>query len=144
MSLTTKKLLSAAFLLILCFLQFSLFATSQPVLAAESLIDSQVGFQAGEIQTAFGDDKPDDIRYTAARIITIVLSLLGMILIIILIVAGFQYMLASGNEEKVKSALSEIKQALIGLVIILSAWSISYFVLLRIQAAVTATNYNNF
>ena len=66
---------------------------------------------------------------------------LGIIFLVLLIIAGFKYMTASGNEEQVKSALKHITQAVIGLVIVLSACGISYWILIRIRAAITGTNY---
>jgi hypothetical protein len=140
MRMTTKKLLSALFLLFLGFIQLSLISFAQPALATEDLLKTQEGFQGNEIQSAFGKDKPDDIRYTVVRVIMITLSVIGIIFVVLLVLAGFKYMTAAGNEEKVKDAVKQITQATIGLFIILSAWSISYFILTRIRAAISGTN----
>ncbi len=144
MRMTTKKLLSALFLLFLGIFQLSLISFAQPALATEDLLKTQEGFQGNEIQSAFGKDKPDDVRITVVRFIMISLSVIGVIFVILLVFAGFKYMTAAGNEEKVKDAVKQITQAVIGLVIILSAWSISYFILLRVRAAINGTNYLNF
>jgi len=144
MRMTTKKLLSALFLLFLCIFQLSLVSFTQPALATEDLLQTQEGFQGNEIQSAFGNDKPDDVRYTVVRFIMISLTVIGVIFVILLVFAGFKYMTAAGNEEKVKDALKQITQAVIGLIIIFSAWSISYFILLRVRAAINGTNYLNF
>ncbi|MDD3285612.1 MAG: hypothetical protein PHG95_03180 [Patescibacteria group bacterium] len=141
MSTTIKKTLSVIFFLFLSFLQIGVFLPLRPAVADTSLIDSQEGFKGKEIQAAFGNDTPDDIRITMVRIIMIVLSVLGVIFLSLLLFAGFKYMTAAGNEDKVKEAVKQITQAVIGLVIILSAWGISYFILLRIRAAITGTNY---
>lgn len=110
----------------------------------ENLLKTQEGFKGNEIQAAFGNDKPDDIRLTIVRFIMISLSVIGVIFVILLVFAGFKYMTAAGNEDKIKDSLKQITQAVIGLVIILSAWSISYFILLRVRAAIFGTNYLNF
>lgn len=141
MRIAIKKILSAFFLLFFAFFQINLFLPLKPAVADSSLLNSQEGFKHNEIQPAFGGDTPDDIRITAIRMIMITLSVLGTIFLVLLIMAGFKYMTAAGDEDKVSSALKQISQAVIGLVIILCSWGISYFILLRIRAAVSGTNF---
>lgn len=62
------------------------------------------------------------------NIINIALSLLGVIFVVLTVYGGFLYMTARGNEEQTKKGQSIIVQALIGLIIVLSAYAISYFV----------------
>ena len=73
-----------------------------------------------------------DIRIMAARMIKVVLELLGVISLIIIIYAGFRWMMAGGDEEKVTAAKKQLVNGLIGLVIILAAFAIANFVLNRI------------
>jgi hypothetical protein len=63
-----------------------------------------------------------------ASIITMILSLLAIVFIILMIYSGFQWMTAGGNEEQVKKAQSRIKNAVIGLVIIVLAYGITALV----------------
>lgn len=69
------------------------------------------------------------IETLAGQVITALTSLLGVIFILLTIYGGFLYMNARGNEEQTKKAKSIITQALIGLIIILAAYAISYFIL---------------
>lgn len=62
------------------------------------------------------------------NIIDIVLSMLGVIFVILSIYGGFLYMTARGNEEQTKKGLSIVTQALIGLIIVVSAYAISFFI----------------
>ena len=65
----------------------------------------------------------------AARIlINAALSLLGVIFIIMIILAGFKWMTASGDPKKVEEARDNIKNAVIGLAVVLAAYAITYFV----------------
>lgn len=57
-------------------------------------------------------------------IIQTVLSLLGAIFVILMIYAGYTWMMASGNESKVDKAQSMIKTSIIGLIVTLSSWAI--------------------
>lgn len=63
-----------------------------------------------------------------AMIIRIILGFLGIIFVILIILAGFKYMTAGGNDEKVKEAVSQIRNAAIGLLIILSSYAITVFI----------------
>ena len=56
------------------------------------------------------------------------LGLLGIIFLVLIIYAGFLWMTAQGDEEKVTKAKDTITRAVIGLVIIILAYSITYFV----------------
>jgi len=61
-------------------------------------------------------------------IIEAFLSLLALIFIILTLIAGYQYFTAQGNEAKTKEALSSIRTAIIGLILILTAYALTYFV----------------
>lgn len=63
-----------------------------------------------------------------ATIIQAALGLLAVIFLILMIFAGFQWMTASGNEAQIKKSQDIIKTAIIGLVIVLSAYAITYFI----------------
>ncbi|NCO00029.1 hypothetical protein GW920_02790 [Candidatus Falkowbacteria bacterium] len=124
MSITKKRLFSFVLLAIfsLATISFSLPAQANP-----DLVDSQAGWaEIGQI--AFGSsDTPDDIRFTMARVINVALGFLGIIFLIIAVVAGFQYMTSRGNEEKTKEAMSMLRNAIIGLVIVLVAWILTRY-----------------
>ena len=76
-----------------------------------------------------------DIRETAAEIINVSLGLLGIIAVVIILIGGFQWMTAGGNEDKVGEARKRIFAGIIGLAIILSAWAVARFVLLQLGKA---------
>jgi len=62
-------------------------------------------------------------------VIKLVLSLLGIIFVILIIYAGFIWMTAAGNDEKIAQAKKTIISATIGLAIVLAAYAITYFVI---------------
>lgn len=64
-----------------------------------------------------------------SKIITIIISVLGVIFLALIIYAGITWMIAQGNEEKVRKAKELLVEAIIGLIIVLAAYAISYFVL---------------
>jgi len=67
------------------------------------------------------------------------LGFLGIIAVAIVLVGGFQWMTALGDEEKVKKARKLIGSGVVGLIIILAAYAIVNFVLTEIARAVRTT-----
>ena len=63
-----------------------------------------------------------------ATLINTFIGLLAIIFIVLLVMAGYKYMTAGGNEDKTKEAIDSIRRAIIGLIIIFSAYAITYFV----------------
>lgn len=61
-------------------------------------------------------------------IISVVLSFLGVVLLILVIFSGIQWMTAGGDSGKVDEAKTRIINATIGLVLVLAALAISQFV----------------
>lgn len=65
---------------------------------------------------------------TVANTVKILLSFLGIIFLILIIISGFQWMTAGGNEDAIKKARSRIKNAIIGFAIIVSSYFIVFFI----------------
>jgi len=70
------------------------------------------------------------------RIIRTLLGLLGIIFVVLMVYAGFLWMTARGESDQVDKAKDIIRQAIIGLIIIMLAYAITGFV---VNAIVTAT-----
>ena len=56
------------------------------------------------------------------------LGLLGVIFLVLIIYAGFNWMTAQGEEEKVTKAKDTLTRAVIGVIITIAAYAISYWV----------------
>ena len=76
-----------------------------------------------------------DIRVTIAKIIRVILGLLGIIALVIIIYGGFTIMTSGGSEEKVSTGKKILINAVIGLAIILSSFAIVQFVISSLQQA---------
>jgi hypothetical protein len=70
-----------------------------------------------------------DLQETVIAIIQWILGLLGLVAVIMILIGGFKWMTAGGNEEKIESAKKLLTSAIIGLVIVLLAWAIVIFAL---------------
>ncbi len=82
-----------------------------------------VGNSAG-----YANADKNTIITTAANTVKIILSFLGIIFLILVIISGFQWMTAQGNEDAVKKARARIKNAIIGITIILFSYSLVAFI----------------
>lgn len=79
-----------------------------------------------------------DLTGTVANIINVILGLLGVVAVIVLLVAGWRWMTAGGNEQTVTEAKAQIKNALYGLAIIFLAWVIAGFTINQLSDATGA------
>lgn len=98
-------------------------------------------FGLGNVRTGLTNEAGDvtlgerDLRETVGQIINVALSLLGIIAVVIILIGGFRWMTAGGNDEKVTEARKWIFSGIIGLAVILSAWAIATFVLKQLSTA---------
>ena len=72
------------------------------------------------------------LSFRIGQIIKIVLGLVGTIFFVLTIYAGFLWMTAGGQEEQVTKAKDIIKRSVMGLIIVLAAYSITFFVMDRL------------
>ena len=116
-------------LIILALSFFGAIAAANLALAADFGVDAVNNGLAGSLNST-------DPRILAGRIIQIALSFLGAIAVVIVMSAGFLWMTSNGDEEKITRAKAILKNALIGLIIILAAWGITTFVITRLMGAI--------
>ena len=79
--------------------------------------------RAGE-SAGFSQATETSVSETLNKVLSMALSFLGVIFIILIVIGGFQWMMAGGNEEQVKKATGRIKNAVIGLIVVASAYAI--------------------
>lgn len=126
----TKKVLSFAILFALTLSIFTVVGVSDV-----KAIDIGENYIGNEID--LGDDDP---RTMAARIVNVAMGFLGLIAVVIILLGGFKWMTAGGNEEKVSEAKKLLGQGVIGLLIVLAAWGIATFVIDQLINATGATS----
>ncbi len=69
-----------------------------------------------------------DPRLIIAQLVRVALSFLGIVFLVMILLAGFTYLTAGGNDERAASAKHTLFNAIIGIIIILSANSIVMYV----------------
>src|SRR3989338_10502814 len=70
-----------------------------------------------------------DLATTIASIIRVALGFLGVLAVAIIIIGGFKWMVAGGDQPKVDKAQKLIIYGVVGLVIVLAAYAIAFFVI---------------
>lgn len=96
-----------------------------PNSCAQNLWENQIGKE--KLGEPFGekDNNPTDIRQVVVNIIKIFLTFIGLIFLFLIIWAGYKWMTSGGNQDKVGEAKSQIKNAIIGFLIILLSYGIT-------------------
>ena len=74
-----------------------------------------------------------DLPMAIGNIIQIFLGFLGIIAVILILFAGYMWMTAGGDSGKIEKAKDYIKNAIIGIVIILASYIITSFVISQIS-----------
>lgn len=69
------------------------------------------------------------------QIIMVAMSFLGVTSLAFVVYAGYLWMTAAGNDEQVSSAKATLRNALIGLILILMAYSLTWYFVTQAQVA---------
>ncbi|MFH1711860.1 MAG: hypothetical protein ABH846_01325 [Patescibacteria group bacterium] len=103
-----------------------------PAIAHGQNFLSQVDTVGTEV---YGTAEGMDLLTTIGVVIRILLSTLGIVFLLLVVYAGFMWMTAGGNKDRLQKAQKMIMNAAIGLVITIAAYAIADFVVSSIQAA---------
>lgn len=109
--------------------------TPDPALAVNN--NDPLGVNPGQ-ESGLSDDDP---RIIVGRIIQVALGLLGITAVVLIIYGGFMIMTSGGNDEKISKGKNILITSVIGLGIILAAYSITTFVLENLYTATTGNIY---
>ncbi len=92
--------------------------------SVSDLLDQTAGRSGYDIRT-----KDDHLNPIFKTTINIALSFLGIVFIILMVYGGILWMTDQGNEEQVKKAKDLIISAVIGLIIVLAAYAITWLII---------------
>jgi len=109
-----------------------------------SLIKNQVGIgdnSANSVAKVFTNSpgSPRDIRVIIAYLIKVLLGFVGIIMLGLSLYAGYNWMTAAGDSEKVATAKKTLGRAVIGISIILISYGITAFIMDALVRASTNT-----
>lgn len=116
-----NKLKAALFLVIT---QFSLAS----FVSAASIKTDNMKAQDDALMDASGLAGASSLSTIISVLIQVVLGFLGVVFLVLTIMAGFKWMMSQGNEDDIKKAKSSLKNSIIGIIIVLAAYAITYSV----------------
>ena len=107
-------------------------------LAPVIVLGAGLGNAKGIFTTVAGNGQTSsngDIQSVLGIGMRVALTLVGLIFLILMVYAGYLWMTARGEEEQIKKAQKIITSTMIGVVIIMSAWAITFFIVTRFEGA---------
>jgi len=118
---------------------FSLFIFSFSIVSAANLNDSfkttdgsnlnSVTNRAGFNTAVDATSTSGNLQILIGKIISTVLGILGVIFVILIIYGGILWMTGGDNEDQITQATTIIRNSVIGLIIVVAAYAISYFII---------------
>lgn len=108
---------------------------TNPFQRAQDTISGSAGVQAG---AGLGSGQTASLPTIIGRVINVILGFLGIILLFYVLMAGFKWMTAGGNSKQTDEAKDMIKNAVIGMVIIVAGFAISNFVIQQLSTLATS------
>ena len=122
-----KIIKNAALVLILSFIILS------PLFCYAAVDNLKDAFRKPLDQAAGGSGynttKSVGVEGMISLVITTVLTFVGVIFLVLAIYGGYTWMLARGNEQEVEKAKNILINAVIGLVVVIAAYAISWFII---------------
>tara|TARA_Y100000310_G_scaffold342575_1_gene446384 strand:+ start:327 stop:728 length:402 start_codon:yes stop_codon:yes gene_type:complete len=130
----TKKIL---FTLLISLTAFSL--GYSVVMAQQVTAGAVATARLGSVGVSAGFDPTIEFPKTVGGIIKSFISILGVIFMAYIVYAGYLWMIARGEEEKVTKAKAIIRGSIIGLIIVLFAYAITAFIVSRFASIALAS-----
>ncbi len=121
--------------------KFAAWASVLPILLLPAAAMAQLSAaddELAEVATGLGADATNDLPTIIGNLIAVLLSVLGIIFVVLVVYAGFLYLTAAGDDEKVKKAKKLLTQSVIGLVIIIAAYAIASYVIDALSEVATS------
>lgn len=129
MSKRYKKFIFSGSLVLVVFFNYLFFSSSSSASGSDSTeVELQNQLYKAGIKAWGSVPGPTGLADIIQYVVSAFLGLLGIIFLVLIIYSGFNWMTAQGDEEKVSLAKNTLSRAVIGLIIILAAYSITYFV----------------
>jgi hypothetical protein len=114
---------------------FALWAFYVPLAHAQDLGKGTLDAVAGQASIKSTSTLPQII----GSLIKVFTGALGLIFLLLTVYAGFLYLTAAGDEDKVKHAKETLQRGVIGLLILAAAYALTVFVINALTKSVSPT-----
>lgn len=138
-----KHTFLSIFAIITLFFSFHLAETHAAPTLFESIKDAGLTTIGANAYGYANPNSPKPIGLILADAITIALEFLGIIFLSIIVYAGFRWLTAGGNDDNISKARGLIFNGIIGLIIVLSAYAVTIFIIENVVRATYAETYND-
>lgn len=116
-----KKLQAIAFL-------FLVQLVAAPFALAASVQTDNLNKQDTALMAQSGLSGNSNLATIISILIQTILGFLGIVFLVLTIMSGFKWMMSEGNEAEIKKAKDSLKSSIIGLLIVIAAYTITYSV----------------
>jgi hypothetical protein len=103
-------------------------ATLSAPLAAFAVYTGDTGINATASQAGL-DTTPNQLPLVIGTIIKTALGVVGIVFLVLMVYAGYTWMIARGDEAKVEKAKDTIINCIIGIVIVVGAYAITSYLI---------------
>lgn len=135
-----KIFFAALIVLFVTFFSYNFVAAQNST--TEQLYDS-IAKQNNAFQNSSEIGPPQDIRIIVARIIKVFLGFVGFLATVYLVYGGYMYMTSAGNESRASDASKIMLYSALGILIILTSYSITNYVYKIFERSLLEQNINN-
>lgn len=126
----TKKIIPLSLVGSAVFVLFAGYTVYAQIIGGETAEMAQQQLNSATFFDPNGDDSVvGDPRVFVAYAVQVALGFLGTGLFILCLIAGYNYFTARGNDDKVRKAKDMLRHAVMGMVLILAAFSLTTFII---------------
>jgi hypothetical protein len=118
----------------------SLVVVASFVLLPSIAVAANYGLDETAGKAGYETGAQNTVESSVGKVISTLLAILAIAFFVLVTYAGLRWMLARGNEEAVMEAKNTLEAAVIGLVVILSAYGITSFIFSRLDQGKVSTN----
>jgi len=122
----TKKIFFQVFFLVLI---FNLIFLSHPVMAEKKLGGlEKTASELGYATTLDKGDAKTQLSWYIGTIASVIIGFIGIIFMVLIFLGALDIIGAGGNDEKVKSGRDKIKNGALGMLVVFSAYALTYLI----------------
>jgi hypothetical protein len=120
--------------MLLLLLAFLMLAVLPLGASASAIDDARNGLKSVAAKIGFDTNAEGggSIAVVVGRVIKVALGLVGIIFLVLTLYGGWLYMTAAGSQERVEKARNLLRDSIIGLIIVITAYAITTFVVAAI------------
>jgi len=108
-------------------------------LAAFAAYTSDTGLTASGSQAGFDVKTPNQLPIIIGTVIKAALGIVGVVFLVLMVYAGYIWMIARGDESKTEKAKNTIVNCIIGVIIVVGAYAITSYLVTAFNPPAAAT-----